>query len=108
MQKPLNLAVNPLKNQAKRKVWKSKILRKPPNLVGNPVFDVGAETQILWKPLNLPGNPLKYQAKRKVWKSQILRKLPNLAGNPFKKSSQTKSMKISNFAKTSKFGCKSF
>jgi len=42
----------------------------------------------------------------KSMKYQILRKPLNFAGNPLK-SSQTKSMKISNFAKTSKFGCKS-
>ena len=29
-------AWNPFKNQAKRKVWKSQFLRKPPNLAGNP------------------------------------------------------------------------
>ena len=78
------------------------------NFVGNPVFDVGAETQILWKPLNLPGNPLKNQAKRKVWKSQMLRKPLNLAGNPLKNQAKRKVLKISNFSKTSKFGWKSF
>ena len=56
------MTVNPSKNQGKRKVWKSEILRKPQNLAGN---------------------HFKNQAKRKVLKSQTLRKPPNLAGNPF-------------------------
>ena len=60
MREPPKLAGNPFKNQAKWKVWKSQILRKPLNLAEN----------------------LKIQAKRKVWKSQILRKPQNLAGNP--------------------------
>ena len=35
-QQILNLAENPYKNQAKRKVWKCQSLRKPPNLAVNP------------------------------------------------------------------------
>ena len=46
MREPPKLAGNPLKNQAKRKVWKSQILGKPPNVAAN---------------------TFKNEAKRKVW-----------------------------------------
>ena len=67
-------AENPFKNQAKRKVWKSQILRKPPNLAGNPFKNQAKwnvwKSQNLRKPLNLAGNLFKIQPKWKVWKSQ--------------------------------------